>query len=197
MISRFPHLHHPSPCRFKFNVLLTTFEIILKDRALLGPIRWSYMAVDEAHRLKNSASQLHDALKEFHTGNRLLITGTPLQNTIRELWSLLNFLHPEMYTSLEAFEEPYKQIMGATDEAASRVQELQSILKPHLLRRMKKDVEKSMPQKNEYILRVNLARAQTELYKNIHCKNFDSLRHGLSDSLLCNDSPTTVFALSL
>ena len=97
---------------------------------------------------------------------------------MRELWSLLNFLHPELYSSFEEFEEPYKAIIDAGEDAAEKVQELQSKLKPHLLRRLKKDVEKSLPQKNEYILRCGLARSQMDLYTNLHCRNFEQLRLG-------------------
>ena len=86
---------YDSSKRLKFNAILTTYEIVLKDKALLGSLSWAALMVDEAHRLKNDDSLLYKALIEFDTNHRLLITGTPLQNSLKELWSLLHFIMPE------------------------------------------------------------------------------------------------------
>jgi chromodomain-helicase-DNA-binding protein 1 len=159
--------------KIKCNVVLTTFELILKDQAELKSIRWAYLAVDEAHRLKNAGSQLHEALKDFNTANRLLITGTPLQNTIRELNALIQFLMPHKFADLEEFEfDP------AQEGNEERIRVLHERLKPYMLRRLKKDVEKSLPNKSERILRVDLAPLQVHYYKNILTRNFQALNKG-------------------
>lgn len=82
---------HPNQ-RLKFNALLTTYEILLKDQAFLGSVAWAALVVDEAHRLKNDDSLLYRTLMQFRTNHRLLVTGTPLQNSLKELWSLLHFI---------------------------------------------------------------------------------------------------------
>jgi len=82
---------HPNQ-RLKFNALLTTYEILLKDQAFLGSVAWAVLVVDEAHRLKNDDSLLYRTLMQFRTNHRLLVTGTPLQNSLKELWSLLHFI---------------------------------------------------------------------------------------------------------
>ena len=162
--------------KLKFNVLLTTYEILLKDRSFLGNFSWSVVGVDEAHRLKNDDSLLYKSLFEFNTSHRLLITGTPLQNSLRELWALLHFIMPDRFTNWEDFEVEHK------DCDTKGYSKLHKQLEPFLLRRVKKDVEKSLPAKVEQILRVDMTMVQKQYYKWILTKNYNALSRGLKGS---------------
>ncbi|KAJ3343600.1 hypothetical protein HDU93_007481 [Gonapodya sp. JEL0774] len=160
--------------KLKFNVLLTTYEIALKDESVFRGIQWAYLAVDEAHRLKNQESQLHEALSRFNVTNRLLITGTPLQasvNNVQELLSLVKFLMPGKAAELENI-----NISIADDsDNQSKIREFHRLLTPYMCRRLKKDVEKDLPSKTERILRVELAPLQVKYYRSILTRNYEEL----------------------
>lgn len=139
-------------------------------------MQWAALLVDEAHRLKNDDSLLYKSLKEFDTNHRLLITGTPLQNSLKELWALLHFIMPEKFATWENFELEHG---NAADKGYTK---LHQQLEPFILRRVKKDVEKSLPAKVEQILRVEMTSLQKQYYKWILTKNFDALRKGKKGS---------------
>ncbi|CAN8257999.1 unnamed protein product [Cochlearia groenlandica] len=160
----------------KFNALLTTYEVVLKDKVVLSKIKWIYLMVDEAHRLKNSEAQLYIALLEFCTRNKLLITGTPLQNNVEELWALLHFLDPAKFKNKDEFVQNYKNLSSFNE---SELASLHLELRPHILRRVIKDVEKSLPPKIERILRVEMSPLQKRYYRWILERNFDDLNRGV------------------
>lgn len=110
-----------------FEVLLTTYEMALKDGGILSRIRWEYLLVDEAHRLKNAESALYTELMGWTFENKLLITGTPLQNSMKELWALLHFLDSERFPDADSFEEAYG--MGATGQGTDKLARLHEELR--------------------------------------------------------------------
>ena len=159
----------------RFDVLITTYEMALAGEAHLSPINWRVAIFDEAHRLKNKASKAAETLKLLSIEHKLLLTGTPLQNNIEELWALLNFLQPQRFHSEEAFRVEYGQLKRSED-----VQRLQELLRPLMLRRLKEDVEKSIPVKEETIVEVELTSTQKRYYRAILERNFAFLMQGAS-----------------
>eukprot|EP00054_Salpingoeca_dolichothecata_P027756 m.205042 g.205042 ORF g.205042 m.205042 type:complete len:1100 (+) comp26041_c0_seq2:232-3531(+) len=157
----------------KFHVLLTSYQMVLSDAVALGSIKWQILAVDEAHRLKNSNSKFFKQLEQYHSDFRLLLTGTPLQNNLEELFHLLSFLSPESFNSLEKFQDEFADV-----SKEEQIDRLHNMLAPHLLRRMKTDVLKDMPEKSEFIVCVDLAPLQKEYYKHILTRNFQALNKG-------------------
>ncbi|XP_074494909.1 putative global transcription activator SNF2L2 isoform X1 [Sebastes fasciatus] len=160
----------------KFNVLLTTYEYIIKDKNILAKIRWKYMIVDEGHRMKNHHCKLTQVLNTHYVApRRLLLTGTPLQNKLPELWALLNFLLPTIFKSCSTFEQWFNAPFAMTGERVDLNEEetiliirrLHKVLRPFLLRRLKKEVESQLPEKVEYVVKCDMSAIQKVLYRHM------------------------------
>ncbi|CAG0880201.1 unnamed protein product [Cyprideis torosa] len=166
----------------KFHVLLTSYELISIDTACLSSIDWAVLVVDEAHRLKNNQSKFFRTLAAYNIDHKLLLTGTPLQNSLEELFHLLNFLSPDKFNQKDEFCEQFADLAKE-----DQVTKLHDLLGCHMLRRLKSDVLKNMPSKSEFIVRVELSPMQKKYYKYILTRNFDALSSkgsGASTSLL-------------
>jgi SWI/SNF-related matrix-associated actin-dependent regulator of chromatin subfamily A member 5 len=156
----------------EFDVVVTTFEVLIIERTQFLKFKWRYLLIDEAHRIKNEKSRLALVVRELHAEFRLLITGTPLQNNLHELWALLNFLLPEVFSSSDAFEDYFKLDAMENDAVVGR---LHSILRPFLLRRLKADVAQDLPPKREIKLFTGMTEMQTFWYKKMLSKDVMAL----------------------
>ncbi|XP_072040298.1 lymphoid-specific helicase-like [Amphiura filiformis] len=156
-------------------VVITSYEIVMRDRKGLQHFLWKYIVIDEGHRIKNLNCRLISELKCYQSANRLLLTGTPLQNNLSELWSMLNFLLPEVFDDLRTFEswfdfgtlckEGGDEIFVAKEREKHVVSMLHQILTPFLLRRLKSDVELVIPPKKEILVHAPLTAMQQEYYR--------------------------------
>ncbi|XP_066141375.1 chromatin-remodeling complex ATPase chain Iswi [Euwallacea fornicatus] len=155
----------------EWDVCVTSYEMCIKEKSVFKKFNWRYMVIDEAHRIKNEKSKLSEILREFKTTNRLLLTGTPLQNNLHELWALLNFLLPDVFNSSDDFDAWFNTNMCLGDNAL--VERLHAVLKPFLLRRLKAEVEKRLKPKKEVKVYVGLSKMQREWYTKVLLKDID------------------------
>ncbi|KAJ8599552.1 hypothetical protein CTAYLR_007117 [Chrysophaeum taylorii] len=177
-----------------FSVLLTTYEYVMRDRAVLRKVDWQYIIVDEGHRMKNANSKFAQTLGNLYTAKRrLLLTGTPLQNSLPELWALLNFLLPSIFSSVDTFEgwfnKPFAQFGAASQQQALSedggalgheermlvINRLHEVLRPFVLRRVKAAVLGQLPEKIEKVIRCDLSSWQKILYEQIRSSRGSSL----------------------
>jgi len=163
----------------RFNVLVTTYEYVIREKAILCKLRWKYMIIDEGHRMKNHNNKLTTTINTcYTTSHRILLTGTPLQNKLPELWALLNFLLPSIFKACDTFEQWFNAPFAITGEKVELNEEetiliirrLHKVLRPFLLRRLKKDVESQLPDKVEYIIKCEMSGLQRALYTHMQEK---------------------------
>jgi SNF2 family DNA or RNA helicase len=155
-----------------FHVCITSYQLVVSDAKTFNRVNWQYMILDEAQAIKNINSQRWNILLDFNCRNRLLLTGTPIQNSMSELWALLHFIMPNLFDSHEQFQEWFsKDIEAHSQEKGELNQEqlkrLHKILKPFMLRRVKKDVENEIGQKTEIEIPCEMTERQKVLYNSI------------------------------
>ncbi|KAK3127778.1 hypothetical protein QOZ80_7AG0578330 [Eleusine coracana subsp. coracana] len=168
-----------------FHILITNYQILVNEEKLLRRVKWQYMVLDEAQAIKSSSSQRWKTLLSFNCRNRLLLTGTPIQNNMAELWALLHFIMPTLFDSHEQFNEWFsKGIEGHAEHGGAlnehQLSRLHAILKPFMLRRVKIDVIAEMTKKKEEIVPCKLSSRQQVFYQAI--KNKISLNELLDGS---------------
>uniref|UniRef100_A0A6N2MUM0 DNA helicase n=1 Tax=Salix viminalis TaxID=40686 RepID=A0A6N2MUM0_SALVM len=155
-------------------VLITHYDLIMRDKAFLKKIQWQYMIVDEGHRLKNHECALAKTIAGYQVKRRLLLTGTPIQNSLQELWSLLNFLLPHIFNSEDKFEEWFNapfadrcEVSLTDEEQLLIIRRLHNVIRPFILRRKKNEVEKFLPGKTQVILKCDLSAWQKVYYQQV------------------------------
>ena len=162
-------------------VVITTPEILVADDfSELTSVEWEVLVVDEAHRLKNHQSKFAVNLRDdrFQFNHSLLLTGTPIQNDMKELWTLLNFIDPENFYAVDDFLEKFGDI-----KSKERIDELHESIRPYILRRLKEDVEKSVPPKEETLIEVELTVLQKQYYRALYEKNVKFLHRNKKKAL--------------
>ncbi|KAL3637272.1 Pharynx and intestine in excess protein 1 [Castilleja foliolosa] len=153
-----------------FHVCITTYRLVIQDSKIFKRKKWKYLILDEAHLIKNWKSQRWQTLLNFNSKRRILLTGTPLQNDLMELWSLMHFLMPHIFQSHQEFKDWFSNPITGMVEGQEKVNKevvdrLHNVLRPFLLRRLKRDVEKQLPMKHEHVICCRLSRRQRNLYE--------------------------------
>ncbi|XP_009759618.1 protein PHOTOPERIOD-INDEPENDENT EARLY FLOWERING 1 isoform X1 [Nicotiana sylvestris] len=153
-----------------FHICITTYRLVIQDSKVFKRKKWKYLILDEAHLIKNWKSQRWQTLLNFNSKRRILLTGTPLQNDLMELWSLMHFLMPHIFQSHQEFKDWFCNPISGMVEGQEKVNKevvdrLHNVLRPFILRRLKRDVEKQLPSKHEHVIYCKLSRRQRNLYE--------------------------------
>ena len=171
----------PNSARWMATVVVTTPEMLVADDwNELSFVNWQVLVVDEAHRLKNHNSKLAATMRkeQFNFQHKVLLTGTPIQNDVKEFWTLLNFIDPDNYDNVDEFLEEYGDM-----KSKEKIDELHEQIRPYILRRLKEDVEKSVPPKEETLIEVELTLSQKQYYRALYEKNVGFLHKNKKKAL--------------
>ncbi|EFC49535.1 predicted protein [Naegleria gruberi] len=153
-----------------FHVCITSYNLVIQDALSFKRKKWHYLILDEAHHIRNFKGQAWQTLLNFNTEKRLLLTGTPLQNNVMELWSLMHFLMPQVFQSHSEFKDWFSNsiqgmVEGKQELNRELISRLHTILRPFILRRLKKEVSEQLPSKQEHVIKVRLSQRQRNLYE--------------------------------
>lgn len=165
-----------------WDILVTTYETLNLEKTCLSAIAWRVLIVDEAPRVKREASLFSQNLRLLKTVYRLLITGTALQNTLPELWALFHFVLPEVFTSSEEFDEWFHLDVDDAETQQRMISQLQKLLRPFMLRRLKVDVENPLPPKTETFLFAEMFATQRKLYDQLLSPHIDQIQANFGNS---------------
>ncbi len=170
------HLKPP----LKYDIVLTTFEMVITEVAAFKKIHWRYLIVDEAHKLKNNETVAHQTLDSLSTDHRLLVTGTPLQNDLKELWALLHFLIPDLFDESEHFVKWFDSRTGEQETTA--VEQMHLMLAPLMLRRLKSEAATELPPKKEIYVGCKLSKKQRDWYVSVLAKDSEAINRAATGS---------------
>lgn len=157
----------------KYDVIITSYSLLQKDIEFYEPILFSYTVLDEAQHIKNRGTRNAKSVKQIQSEHRLILSGTPIENSLDELWSLFDFLMPGFLGSYERFVEKYIRVVG--EELSANLHYLKKKVAPFILRRMKADVLQDLPPVSEITYRCQLSETQLELYRSYAASARDEL----------------------
>ncbi|CAI4062051.1 hypothetical protein N7582_002034 [Saccharomyces uvarum] len=182
-----------------FHVMITSYQMVVTDANYLQKMKWQYMILDEAQAIKSSQSSRWKNLLSFHCRNRLLLTGTPIQNSMQELWALLHFIMPSLFDSHDEFNEWFSKDIESHAEANTKLNQqqlrrLHMILKPFMLRRVKKNVQSELGDKIEIDVLCNLTQRQAKLYQVLKSQistNYDAIENAATNDSSSNSTSSS------
>ncbi|TXF91085.1 DEAD/DEAH box helicase [Neolewinella aurantiaca] len=148
----------------RFDVLLTTYQTALRDQSILEQIEWEYIVLDESQQIKNRQSKVFKALNELNAKHRVSLSGTPIENSLSDLWSQMQFINPGLLRNFAFFKKAFITPIEVHDDEKKKEQ-LRKLVTPHLLRRTKEQVAPDLPDLDVQVFYCDMTKAQRKAYE--------------------------------